>query len=248
MSEEKNIFQVKANDESLQSKSSGVFGLNTGKISKFEFNDKAGKDGTDADAIDITVDIDGKEYYNRFFLGEEVFGNGSLLKKGDEGYDKAFYAHYGQIVAVVKHALGVLGVEEAAMNAVLSELGNNDLVNGMKKLLTLVPNGFKDKSIDIFLEYQWKISTGQDRTFLTLPKNMKGGIFLCPHVAPEGKWKAVTDDGKLHYIDNGGKKHPFTRDAKFMGDKKAHQQGAGSDISSDIAADNAGNASESSWS
>lgn len=247
MSEEKNIFQVKATDTSLQTKATGVFGLNIGKITKLEFNDKAGKDGTDGNAVDITVNIDGKEFYNRFFLNEDVYGSAGLLKPGEEGYDKAFYSTYSQYVAVIKHALGVLGVSEEAINTVLSGIDNTKLVDGMKKMLTLAPDGYKDKTVDIFLEYQWQISDGQDRTFLTLPKNMKGGVFLTEHIAPEGQWKAVNEGGKLHYIDNGGKKHAFTRDANFMDSNKAKQQGAGINISSDIVADNAENAAESKW-
>ena len=47
------------NDESLKSKEGGKFGLNTAFITKFEYNDLAGKDETAVDAIDITVMIGG---------------------------------------------------------------------------------------------------------------------------------------------------------------------------------------------
>lgn len=248
MSEMKNIFAVEADDKSLAGKSSGVFGLNKGNITKFAFNDKAGTGGTDGNAVDMTVTTNGREYYNRFFLNLEVYGkDNNLLKPGEEGYDVAFFNHYSQIIAVIKHGLGSLGISKEAMNTVLTGMDNTKLVDGIQKLLSLVPNGFESKDVDVFLEYQWKISDGQDRTFLQLPKTMKGGEFLIPSVSSQGSWKEVRTGEGLSYVDDSGNKHPFTRTESFMESPKGTQQGAGAaNVAQDVAA-SVEDAAKSGW-
>lgn len=223
-----------AKPEELTSKQSGKFGLNKAVVSNFAFTDKAGKDGTDGNAIDFTVKIKDREYYNRFFLNSEIYDNkNNLLKPGEPGYPEAFAATYTQIGAVIKHALGALGVTDAAMAGVTIKAATTeaDMVSSFietaKGFLALVPANTLNIPIDIFLEYQWNIREGQDRTYLTQPKNMKGGIFLCPHVEPVGEWTEVRNDDGLHYIDNAGNKHPFTKSSNFMESNKAIQQGVG---------------------
>lgn len=237
MSEIKNVLGDiwGAAPEDLQSKQSGVFGLNVGHLIKLEFNDKAGKDNTDGNAVDLTVLIKDKEYYNRFFINESIYNSkNELVGVTDEGYLAAFKDVYGQIGAVIKHALKSVGVTDAQFDAVprASVEKLEDLVPAfiadVKQILLLLPAEFQKKQVDIFLEYQWNIPEGKDRTYLTLPKNMKGGYFLVPHVEPVGgKWEEVRTAEGMHYVDNAGNKHPFEKNDGFMTSNKAIQQGTG---------------------
>lgn len=222
----KNIFETNENDESLKSKVSGVFGLNTGTLTKLEFNDKAGRDKTDGNAIDMEVTIEGRQYFNRFFLSESVYGkNNNLLNPGDEGYEDAYYDNYAQVVAVIRHALTAVGVSDKDKNKALAGIDNSNLIEGMQKLVALLPANHADVSIDIFLEYQWNIPEGKDKTYLILPRNMKGGAFLCPAVTPVGKWTIVRTEESIHYIDDSGNKHPLVKDKSFVDSPRSKQQG-----------------------
>lgn len=233
MTENKNIFGVEAEDKNLQAKQGGVFGLNTGSITKIAYVEE-NTEGKDFKAIDLSTKIGDREFYQRFFLNESVYGSGDagLLNPGDEGYEDAYYNYYSQIVAVIKHALGAVGVSKEAIARSLEGIASNQLVEGMKKMVELAPSDISSRSVDIFLEYQWSIPEGRDRTYLTLPKNMKGGEFLCASVSPVGKWEEVRTGEGMHYVDNSGNKHPFTRSTSFMEGNKANQQGAGAQTNS----------------
>lgn len=220
-----NIFDVNPEDVSLQAKSGGNFGLNKGSISKFEFNPNAGKDGAAQDAVDLDVKVGDREFRSRKYLSEEVYNNkNEKLKPGDEGYKEAYIAVYSQVIAVIKHALGALGVQAQAMSAATAGLNNGQLVEGIKRLVALAPANYNTIPVDVFLEYQWSIPEGKDRTYLQLPKNMKGGAFLCSSMA--GSWQEVRgEDGSLSYVNGSGAKHLFTRDKNFMESNKAIPQG-----------------------
>lgn len=220
-----NIFDTKADDASLQSKGGGSFGLNKGRITKFEVNPNAGKDGAAQDAVDLDVTVGDREFRSRHFLNLAVYDNkNKLLNPGEPGHQEAFVAHYSQVIGVIKHALGALGVTEQAMSTATAGLTSKDLIEGVKKLVALAPANCSTIPVDVFLEYQWSIPEGKDRTYLQLPRNMKGGRFLSPSVP--GTWEEVkAEDGSLSYINKEGQKHPFTKDAGFMGSNKAIPQG-----------------------
>lgn len=221
----KNIFNIKAEDSSLQSKSGGVFGLNQRvNISKFELGSFT-KDGETTPTVDINVKIDSREFYNRFFLNLEVYdNNNNRLSPGDEGYDTAFYNHYVQVIAVIKHTLKSLGVTDNAIDNSVQGLGSDQLVQGITNMMGLVPANYTEIPVDVFLEYQWNIPENQTRTFLTLPKNMKGGYFIVPAQNPVGNWKEIRTEQSLTYVDDAGNKHPFERNESFMTSNKAIEQ------------------------
>ena len=74
-------------DESLRSKSGGKFGLNQGFITKLEYNPNAGKDGTPADAVDITALIGDREYRLRIYdVTGSLYKGGTLIEPNEEGY------------------------------------------------------------------------------------------------------------------------------------------------------------------
>lgn len=250
----KNIFAIEADDSALQTKQGGSFGLNASShITTFEFEEGVSKkDDSPYKAVNIVVQVGDKEYKSAFFLNESVYvGSGSdrkLLSPGDEGYNDAYYNNYVQVIAVIKHTLGALGVTKATINTALVGITGNQLIEGIQKLVALVPAGFQKIPVDYFLEWQWNISEGQDRTYLTTPKNMKGGEFVVPAVKPAGKWTEVRDaEEGLSYIDDNGAKHPFTRNSGYMESHKANQQGVGAKGAGQSAQEPAQAAAKSTW-
>lgn len=247
MSEQiKSIFGVNDKDKSLRSKSSGGFGLNQGFITKIEFNPNAGKDGSPANAVDIHVQIDDKEYRRRLYetTGELYGKNNTKLKPGDEGYQEKYNEDMTQKVAVIKHALKAVGVTDDQIDSKMSNV--TSVAAGLEALVSLAPSDLSSKKVDIFLEYQWQIASGQDKTYLELPKNMKGGYFLIPVIKPVGSWKEVKNEDGLKYTDDAGNVHPFDRNATFMESNKAIQQGVGVNNAQNMV-DGEDSASSSTW-
>lgn len=246
------IFGAKDTDKSLQGKSSGVFGLNGPvNVTKLEYTNRAGKkdaegNPTEGHAFDIHVQIKDREYNMRIYdsTGQEMMDSKqNRVKPGEEGYDDLFKADGVQKVATIKHALKAVGVTDAQIDAVAPTA--TSFVDFFQKLGALAPAGFNTKPVDVFLEYQWNIAEGQDRTFLQLPRNMKGGIWIVPAVTPQGKWHEVRTEEGLSYKDDAGNVHPFTRNAGFMESNKAIQQGEGAPVNT--AAPVAQTAKQSTW-
>lgn len=234
----KNVISVKADDKSLVSKGSGVFGLNTGNIVKFEYTDKAGQNETEADAVDIHIMVSDRSYNTRLYLSPTVKNNkNEEVNPGDETYEEEFERTYTQVIAVIKHVLGSLGIKTEQIEKSTDLLAEQEtpiktVVEFVKILIGLVPTNYKSIPVDIFLEYQWNIGKDQDRTFLTVPRNMKGGSFICPKMTPKGEWTEVRDEEGLHYVDNEGNKHLFNRNSNYMDSNKAKQQFKGKEESS----------------
>lgn len=229
-------------DESLKGKSGGgVFGLNEAvNITVLEYNGNAGKDGAEADAVDITVTVGDREMRRRIYNVTRVFDNknNELTDPNSQEYIKIYNANMSQAMAVVVHALKAVGVTQEQINAALATPPAD--FKGWAQIVTaLKPADFATRPVDAFLEYQWVISDDQDRTFLEVPKNMKGGRFLAPALAPVGEWKEEREwvetkqDGTsqnikgLRYVDTAGNVHPFTRNQNYMESNKAIQQTEG---------------------
>ena len=222
---------VNDNDDSLKSKVGGAFGLNPGVFfTKVAYNANAGKDGAAADAIDINIKIGDREYNNRIYsvTGDLYNSKNDLVSPDGEGYNALYNSEIKQRMAVVIHAVKATGVTQDMLNTALAtELP--DFASWAKVVCALIPADYTTRPIDAFLQYQWAIKDGQDRTFLEMAKNMKGGRFMCPAVAPAGSWTAVSDENGLRYVDEKGAEHPFTRSANFMKSPKAYQQIEGED-------------------
>lgn len=237
--------------EDLQSKSGGKFGLNTGAfLTKFELNEKAGKDGAQGEALDVTIQIGDRDFNTRIYPTTKVFD-----KKGNEitdtssvEYRKAYNEDWKQKNAVIVHILKSVTTEDAIKRAFGVQ------INSFKEFIQiaqgLIPANVKSLPLDVFLEYQWQASSGQDRTFLQLPRNMKGGYWVIPMQNPVGgTWKEVRDDKGLHYVDAQGNVHPFKRDTNFMESNKAKQQIEGEEASDAAlgAAAGTGGAKKAEW-
>lgn len=230
-------------DESLKSKSGGgKFGLNTGFITKVAYIADAGADGTPGDAVDIIAQTGEKEFRRRMFDVTRVYGkNGELTDTNSPEYIKKYNEELTQTLAVIIHAVKTLGVTQAQIDAALAVPPAN-FADWAKIITSLVAPGYEKRPVDFFLEYQWTIKGENDRTYLEIPKNMKGGRFLAPHVAPVGKWNeqkswttknaegVTTTHAGLAYVDDMGNVHPFTRDVNYMESNKAIQQVEGQSV------------------
>lgn len=231
-------------DESLQGAGGGSvkFGLNKGFITKLEFNPNAGKDNTPGNAIDLTVTIGDREMMTRIFDVTKVFANGGeITDVNSQAYIKGYNDTMRQNMAVVIHALKALGITQEKIQQALAT-PPEDFVGWAQVVTSLAPANYQTLPVDVFLEYQWNLRDGQDRTFLQLPRNMKGGYFLIAHIAPNGSWTEQTEwveninnssvaKKGLRYVDNNGMVHPFVRSENFMESPKAVQQVSGPQVS-----------------
>ena len=225
---------INDNDESLKSKETSKFGLNQGNITKLEFNPNAGKDGSPSNAVDINfMTNNGKEFWTRIFDITKVFdksGN-QIEDETNPEFIKIYNRNIKQNMGVIIHAVKAVGVTQHNIDNAL-KIPTDNFVDWAKIVTSLVPDNFEKLPVDVFLEYQWNIPEGFEMTLLTLPKNMKGGKFLCPSVEPVGSWKEERkwkdENGNvvkgLRYIDNNGNIHPFMRNSDYMNSNKAIQQ------------------------
>lgn len=225
---------VSDNDESLKGKSGGGrFGLNAGTavMSKFEFSENVAKEGNPVrPAIEAFIKIGDREYKQWFGPINKVFNSDNQeVDPNSPEYPELFNAAIKLQNALVLHYLKALGVSEDVVKATLAT-PTFSFEEYARKICALVPPGYQTRPLDVFLEYQWNLGTKedgslQDRTYPTLPKNMKGGAFLAP--AQPGTWTEVRDEKGLHYVNQSGQEHPFRRDKNFMESKKGTQQVAG---------------------
>tara|TARA_R110000796_G_scaffold118353_2_gene231962 strand:- start:15007 stop:15819 length:813 start_codon:yes stop_codon:yes gene_type:complete len=235
-------------DKSLKGKSGGgKFGLNHGFITKLEHNALAGKDNTAGDAVDITFMVGEKEFRRRIYDVTRVYDNkGEQIEDEDSPeFIKGYNENMKQGMAVIVHAIKAVGVTQEQINTALrtpptSFAGWASVVTG------LIPESFASVMVDGFLEYQWKIADDRDRTFLELPKNMKGGRFLSPSLVSSGpwveqnSWEDTDKDGLvkagsgLRYVDTAGSVHLFSRDSSYIESPKGTQQIDGQDTTAAV--------------
>lgn len=231
MSENNNAVFGAVNDQdtSLQSKAGGKFGLNTNaRVSKLEYNPNGGTDNAAADVVDITVQIGEREFRERVFDVTKVFDNkGHSLTPGTDEYKKKYNVEINQRMAAITHIVKSVGVTQDSINAAFATPANN-WKQWIEIMMGLLPTDFNTKPVDVFLEYQWTIGANNDKTYLILPKNMKGGYFIAPMVPCTGEW-TVAEGESLKYVDSVGKEHPFTKSADYMASNKANQQFEGGD-------------------
>jgi len=220
-----------------KAKARGEFGLNTGNVTVFTYNEKAGKDGAAGDAIDITFKVKEQEYRRRIYDITRVYHDNVEIEPGHEKYAESFNTAMKQAQGVVKHVLGALGVAKETIKLALATPAAN-FAEWAMIMTALAGDGFEARPVDGFLEYEWKIGAKNKMTFLQLPKTMKGGDFLCASVPHTDAWVATTtDEGGLVYMA-GAIEHPITKSANFMESNKAIQQhvgGAGASTGAAIA-------------
>ncbi len=219
------------NDESLTPKAGGKFGLNPGSfITKFAFNANVAKEGeTPRCAIEIVIKVAEKEFKDWIGPITRVFDKDgqTITDNTSAEFINAYNREIVQQRALMTHYLKALGVTEEAQAAALATPPTS-FQDYAQRLCSLIAPGYENRPVDVFLEYQYNFGTKQDgtkydKTFPTLPKNMKGGYFIVP--AQPGIWTpATTNDGGLSYVNSNGQKHPIEKSADFMAGNKGTQQ------------------------
>lgn len=212
-------------DKSLSTSGNfATFGLNVATVKKVAFNPNGGNDANNPqNTFEFFVNINDKEF--RLYVAEFPLlydNNGSLLNPNTKEYQEKFEkTELSQQKAVLIHVIKGLGVPSSKIEDALKVPAKN-FADFCKILLALVETNPIDKKIHVFLQYQWSIAQGQDRTYLELPKNMKGGRFISPLLP--GIWKEDKVDGELKYVNEHGEIHPFIRSKNFLESNKGKQQ------------------------
>lgn len=223
-------------DESLKSKGTGfgIFGLNSRvKIEKFEYTPNGGAGGAEGDALDITVN----GISQRWFPITRVFSKdgGEITDTTSPEFIAGFNEQMKHFKAVMTHYLKVYNTEETLKAAFATP--PTTWVDYVKRVSTLMAQGISNGlMLDVFLQYQWNIGANANQTYLELPKNLKDGSFITPHIAPVGEWKEekswIEKDATgneipvkgLRYVDGAGNVHRFHRNTNFMESNKAIKQ------------------------
>jgi archaellum component FlaG (FlaF/FlaG flagellin family) len=222
-----NFQAVNDEDSNLQSKSGGKFGLNTNcHFATIAYITNAGKDESAGEAVDINIQIGDREHRRRIYNpeGAALYGKDNVqLNPGAEGYQQVLNEALAQNTAMIIHAVKATGVSQENINLALNTKNPQTFGEFAQVLVSLLPLNYKEREIDVFLQYQWNISEGQDRTFLELPKNMKDKYWVVPST-PGAVWKEIRDDNGLIYVDTNGNKHKIYKTKAFLESPKATQQ------------------------
>ena len=238
-------YQDDTADELKGKSMDGVFGLNqNARLVNFAYNPNAGKDESLADAIDITVKIGESEQKRRIYDITKVFDkdNNEISDTTSPAYINGYNETWTQNSAMITHVLKAFVTEEVIKQALQQPL--NGFADWARVVTALLPVGFENTPIDAFLEYQWTIPEGRDQTYLQLPKNMKGGYWICASQLGDFKSQA-TDKGAMIYTNEQGTEHPFNRNKGFMEGNKANKQSANDALNA--AGSGGGNPQQGNW-
>jgi hypothetical protein len=205
------------------------FGLNAGTtiLKKFEWIPNGGKEGAEGEALEIIFNIGGTDKSYRKFPITQGFGkNGEVITDPNSSEFKEAVQTFNSVITHILHCFVDTEKMQKAMNVP---------IRSFKEFCTiaanLLPKNFNEIKLDIFMQYQWQIRSGQNRTFLEIPSSMKNGKWLCVAVPPVGEWKEVrkkdpsdNDQKALTYVDEAGNVHPFTRYGRYVNGNLANQQ------------------------
>lgn len=218
-----------------RSKVSGKrFGLNVAQMTKFQFNSMGGAGGSEGECVDIEFTIDENVINYRKYPITRVIDYSVQPSKSYEEADlkglkgeelqrvsELFNAAQEELDSSLIHIIKAY-VDESEIQKAFEASGEVSFKEGVKILESLLPKDYQNIKIHLFLQYQWSIKKGQNKTWLEIPKNTKSGKFICPAI--EGTWKEVRDTAGLHYTDENGNIHPFTRRSKWLQGRSANQQ------------------------
>lgn len=205
--------------------SGGTFGKNTGFLTKFEYNANGGKDGVEQDSVDITVQIEEKEYKTRVFPVVKVFKkvgqqNVELTDTTTQEYKDLKELAQKETSAYLVDFVKALVPEETIKESLTNIPNFKTFVQVLQRLVQSVPN-WQKQPIDIWLEYQWKPSGTNTRTFLQLPTKVKHGKVVCKSLG-EG-WIEEKTETHLVYLKDG-EIHPLKRGKWYLESVFSKQQ------------------------
>ena len=205
-------------DSSELGKQGGKFGLNKGAfLTKFEFNPNAGKDGAEQDALETTVQIGDREYRSWYYPINKAFskkGGGEITDTSSPEYKQSMEEQFTQLSATLSDFVKCFVEEEVLKQALATPIASfRDYAMILQRLVQSTPNWDK-RPLDVFLQYQYNVKEGKDRTFLEIPTNVKHGTFICKSV--EGTFVENRTSSHLRYITSEGVYHPFKRGEWFV--------------------------------
>lgn len=203
-----------------------VFGLNAGvtNLIKYEWIHNGGKDGAEQEALDVVFKINGADKSYRMFPVVKAFdkNNAETTDPNHEAFKEAVTDFNARITHILHAFISSEDIKTGLSRPISSFKDFAQITMG------LLPKNYKELPLDIFLQYQWAIDEGQDRTFLDIPKKMKYGAWLKP--ARPGKWveKRIENPADsvreaLWYENEKGEKHDFTKTGWFMNSNFAKQ-------------------------
>lgn len=220
------------------------FGLNAGVtfLKSFGYIPNGGKDGADQDALEIIFEINGVEKSYRKFPVTKAY---LKTKKGEPQQETTDPKHKAFIEAVDDLNSSVVHILRAFVDNMTIEAALAKKIASFKDFCNitagLLPAKYDEVALDIFLGYQWQMSTGRDKTYLDIPTKVKQGKWLCKEVPGIWEERKVPNPQEktreaLYYIkvdkegkpvlDSEGKeiKHPFIRNGWYMLSNYANQQ------------------------
>jgi len=203
------------------------FGLNQGKAKLIDFKwiPNGGKGGAAQEALEIKFRVGdaetGRDFSCRKFPITKAFykdAEGKNCETSDPNHD-AFKAEAKKFNAWITHILKSFATEEVIKQAFSVPI--KDFKEFCTIAASILPKDFQNVSLDIFLQFEYKLKDTAEMTYLQVPDNMLSGYFLCP--ATKESWQKVSDANGLKYV-SGESVHNFARTSKFMEGNNAKQQ------------------------
>lgn len=207
------------------------FGLNAGKtfLTKFEWINNGGAGGAEQEALEIIFNINGTDKSYRMFPVTQAFGkNQEKITDPNAPEFKDAITTFNARVTHILHCFMDSDTIKASFSRPIKSFKEFCQI-----AMSILPKNYKDRVMDIFLQWQWQISKDNNRTYLDIPGSMKYGKWLCPTVAPinstewtEKRADNPTDNTReaLWYEDGAGNHHPFVKNGWFMNSNFAKQQ------------------------
>lgn len=190
-----------------QTSSNFSFGLNQNVIVK---SLTYIENGTSKSA-EVIFEKQGTEFKQRFFEPTTVFGDGDIEK-------------YKQAVANSLFDIVLCFVSEEVLAQRLSNVTDfKSLITTLESILKQSQKFSSKQPVDIFLQYQSKISKNADRTFLEYHSGAFGVYRKSIVPAQEGIYKE-NKTTELTYVNENGVTHPLKRNSWFLNSKNASIQ------------------------
>lgn len=203
------------------------FGLNKGFLTKFEYNPNGGKEGAEQDCFDVTVNVEGREFRQRFYPVTKVFREGKDTDGGEitdttsDEYKEAVKRDSGRLSTILSDYVKCFIPKETLQAALATPI--NTFKDYVLILERLVKNSgdFEKTPIHVFLQYQWQPKGDNDRTYLELPatggklKHIKQGTYVTKFV--EGDFGQNSDSTGIEYINENGVVHTIKRTSWYAG-------------------------------
>ena len=219
------------------------FGLNQkAKLTKFEYNPAIEfKNGDSAEGIEAEVKLE-----SGLELKMNIYPTTKVFKDGNEITDPA-HPEFRKGITILKkrlfHIAKCFASEKDLIEAVAIPQNFGDFVNS---IIGTFQDGWQNKELDLFMQYQWMLKEGAERKYLEIPKKTSQGPFLVPHVKGNFTEVKITDgkayangkslgkvsgktldangttitlpkkDTALIYLSDDDMLHPFNRGTWFM--------------------------------